>query len=238
MDRRPAVGAGDPVQDLARLLDPAAAQQVVRRFRQPEAEPEADQGRQRGQREQPAPGLVGRPQAGRPGGERHRDGADGPEALQGHQPAAAALGRQELGHHGVVDRQRAADADPGQQPQARSSAKLGEDRGQPEGGVDQHGDDQHPAAADPVGEPAEAPGAQQHAEEEGGAGLDRLRDRQAEARGERGCGEADRQHLHRVRRPDQAEDRQQAMLERADADPELDQLVRGAVDVAVDARPR
>ena len=49
---------------------------------------------------------------------------------------------------------------------------------------------------------------------------------EAEARRERGGGEADRQHLHRVGRPDQAEDGEQAMLERADADP-AERLVDG-----------
>src|SRR5215212_3112085 len=49
--------SGCPVQDRPRLLLPAVKQQEMRRFRQPEAEPEADDGGERRRREQPAPGL-------------------------------------------------------------------------------------------------------------------------------------------------------------------------------------
>ena len=66
-------------------------------------------------------------------------------------------------------------------------------------------------------------------------------------RGERGRGEADRQHLHGVGRPDQAEDGEQPILERAGADG-LERLVdghrahrqglRGGVDDGGAAQPK
>jgi hypothetical protein len=93
-----------------------------------------------------------------------------------------------------------------------------------------------PPPADPVSEPAEAAGTQQHADEERRAGLDRRGDREREGGGDRRRGEADRAHLQRARDPDELEDREQAPLEPADADP-AESPVDGNMGMRPPARP-
>jgi hypothetical protein len=215
----PAIAAGDAVQNGLRLLRSAAVKEIVRRFRQPEAQPEADHGRQGGQDEQPTPSLFAGPLTGPPGTECDADGADGPEAFERDQPAAAPFGWQKLGHHGIVHRQGAADADAGQQAQDQQHLEVRrEGRSEPENRIDQYGDDQHAAATEPVGKPAEAPGADQHAQKERGSGLHRRRNRQAELGRDGRRREADRQNLHGIGCPDQTENGQQTIMKRTGTD--------------------
>lgn len=92
-----------------------------------------------------------------------------------------------------------------------------ERRGHAKAGVDHDRHHQHRTTPDAVGQAAEHEGADQHADEEEGPRLQRLRHGDAEGFRDRRRGEADRQHLHRVRQPYQAEDHEQAILEFTDA---------------------
>jgi hypothetical protein len=82
--------------------------------------------------------------------------------------------------------------------------------------VDDDGNHQHGAAANAVGQAAEDDRAHQHPDEEERAGLQRLGHRDAERLGDGRRAEADRQHLHGIGEPDQAEDDEEAILKLAD----------------------
>ena len=212
-----AVDPGNPLQHRARLFRHAAAVQVHRRLRDRQAQHHADQGRNAGHEKDHAPGIV-LPAQRRQRQHRQQDGADRPEGFEQHQPASAPVAGQEFGHHRVIDRQRAADADAGQKAQGQQPAEVGREAGgDAEAGVDQHRGHQHRAAPDAVRQAAEHEGADQHADEEEGAGLQRARHGDVEGFRDARGGEADRQDLHGVGHPDQAEDDEQAVLEFADA---------------------
>ena len=128
--------------------------------------------------------------------------------------------RQEFRHHGVVDRQRTADPDPCQQPEKEQHLEAGrKGGGQPEHGIDRDRDNQHAAAANPIGKATKAPGTGQHAEKQRRSGLDGLWYRQSKVGCKRRRGEADRQDLHGVRSPDEAENRQQTIMKGSCANP-------------------
>ncbi len=216
-DRRGvAVDLGHALEHLARLVGLAVAVQVHGRLGDVEPQHHAHQRRNAGHEEDHAPGIVA-PGHGHQGQDGQEDGAHGPERFQQHQPAPAAVAGQELGHHGVVHGQRAAHADAGDEAQHQQPGELGrEGRGHAGAGIDHHRHHQHRAAPDAVGQAAEDEGADQHADEEEGAGLQCLGHRLAEGLGDGRCAEADGQHLHGVGQPDQAEDHEEPVLEPAD----------------------
>ena len=71
--------------------------------------------------------------------------------------------------------------------------------------------------ADAIRQAPEDKRADQHADEEHGPRLQCLRHRQSEGFCDRRCRKTDRQHLHRVGQPHQAEDEENAVLKLADA---------------------
>jgi hypothetical protein len=94
-----------------------------------------------------------------------------------------------------------------------------EDRQHAKDGIAGNRQDQHAPPPDLVGQPAEAVGADQHAEEEQCARLQRLRHRQPEGGRDRGRGEADGQHLHGIGCPDETENPQKPALKGAGSGP-------------------
>ncbi|MCY1300746.1 hypothetical protein D9M70_503240 [compost metagenome] len=207
------IGDEHPVDDGFCLGSLARAKQIERRFRNEEAQSEAEHRRDGRDRENVAPCVREFRERNEPCRHRHDQRSDGPEPLEHDEPATAASGRQELRHHGIVDRQGTSDCSTREETQEQKDAKAGcEDRQHAEDGIAGHGDDQHPPATNPIGKPTKTNRSDQHAEKEQGTGLECLRNRQAERRGDGGCRETNGKNLHGISRPDQAEDANQAVL--------------------------
>ena len=158
----------EPAHDRVGLLAPAVRGQPARRLRQRAAQQRDHDGAERADHEHPPPALDAqrgdrRQAAGEEPGRGHAEEADrvGPRDV-----AAAIAGRQQVAQVGVGDRRFGADADAREEAGDHQHGGPGaERREQRERRVDAEAEQERAPPAQPVGDPAERDGADEHPDE-------------------------------------------------------------------------